>query len=228
MAGVDIDAQIDRAAADGHKAVDQLVQFSGDEGEEIAGLGEGIVPDRIVTAISARALLDQIAVGQKAREGRGIGLHPHGVARQDVGPVWEIGDLAKALGLALAAKPPAGHIEPLQRNIGGRVDNNLGGQFELIGHILEGQGLVGQVIGFTRQDHAIDRDVDQLKPHAVQSKGSVRCTGPPNLQDRPHLGGTGFQLEVQNRAVDGKGEGLIVGKADGGRLISAHGSTRRA
>ena len=63
LAGVDIDAQIDGASGHGHEAVGQLVQFPGNEREQIAGLGEGVVPDGIVTAVRRWAMLDQIAVG---------------------------------------------------------------------------------------------------------------------------------------------------------------------
>ena len=55
----------------------------------------------------------------------GVGLHPHGEAREHVRPIGKPGDLAKPLGLTLGAEPAAGHIKPLQSGIGGGIDLHL-------------------------------------------------------------------------------------------------------
>ena len=60
---------VDLAAAHGDEAVLQHVQFAGHQGEQVAGLGEGIAPDREVAPARQLAGLDQVAVGQQARIG---------------------------------------------------------------------------------------------------------------------------------------------------------------
>ena len=60
---------VDRAAAHGDEAVGQHVELAGHQGEQVAGLGEGVVPDREVAAAGELAGLDQVAVGEQARIG---------------------------------------------------------------------------------------------------------------------------------------------------------------
>ncbi len=107
---VDIDAQVDLPPRHGGEVVGQFVELPGDQGEQVAGLGEGIAPQGPVPAIGGVPAVDAVAVGQEARIGGLVGVHPHGEARQHVGPVGEVGDLAEALGLALGAEAAAGHV----------------------------------------------------------------------------------------------------------------------
>ena len=63
-ARVDIDLQLHIPPARGDEAVGQFVQFAGHQGEEVAGLGEGIVPHRITAPVRSPAALHQVAVRQ--------------------------------------------------------------------------------------------------------------------------------------------------------------------
>ena len=64
-ARIDEDAQGDLAAAHGDEGVFQHVQLAGHQGEQVAGLGKGIVPDRVVAPARQLAGLHQIAVGEQ-------------------------------------------------------------------------------------------------------------------------------------------------------------------
>ncbi len=87
-------------------------EIARDQREQIARLGEGIVPFGPVAPVFEIALRDRIAVCEQHREARFVGGHPHLVAAEHVGPIGEEGDAAEALGLALGAEHAARSIEP--------------------------------------------------------------------------------------------------------------------
>ena len=55
-----------------------------------------------------------------------VGLDTHREARKHIRAVRPEGDLAEALGLALGAEAPAGHVEPVERLVGLGIDLDLG------------------------------------------------------------------------------------------------------
>ncbi len=113
------DAEVDGAAAAREEAVLARDQVTGDQGKQIAGLGEGIVPFGPVPAPVRLAAGDRVAVRQKDRIGRTVGGQRHAVAAEHVGPVGERRDAPETLGLALGAQQPARRIEAHQLGVGG-------------------------------------------------------------------------------------------------------------
>ena len=129
-AGLDIDAELDAPSRDGDEAVGEAGEFAGDDGEEIAGLLERIAPDRPVAAAFALAGGFEIAVGEQHRRLRLVGLEPHAVGREHVGPVGKVSDAPEAFGLALRAIGRAGAVEPHQLGVGGGIETRLEAQRE--------------------------------------------------------------------------------------------------
>ena len=120
------DDEIDLAAAHGGEAVAVGLKVAGDQREQIAGLGEGVVPLGPVTPVRRLAARDLVAVRQQHRERLRVALHPHAIFRQHVGPVGEEGDAAEALGLALGAEHAVRGIEAHQLGVGRGMDVDLG------------------------------------------------------------------------------------------------------
>ncbi len=71
-------------------------QIACDQREQIGGFGPWIMPFGKPVALACR-----IAIGQQHRQ---IAFDPHGEWGHHIGAVWVIGDLAKALRLALGAE----------------------------------------------------------------------------------------------------------------------------
>ena len=120
------DAKLDRPARAGDErpAIDR--EIARDEREQIAGLGEGIVPLRPVPPVARIALRDRIAVREQYRVARLVRGHPHAVAAEHVGPVGEEGDTAEAFRLALGAEIAARGVEPHQLGVAVGCDLDLG------------------------------------------------------------------------------------------------------
>ena len=91
------------AAAHGDKPVPVAGQVARHKGEQVAGLGIGIVPDRPVAAIFAVTLLYWIAISEQDWKRCLIRRHAHAVARQYIGPIGKEGYAAEPLRLALGA-----------------------------------------------------------------------------------------------------------------------------
>ena len=83
--------------------------------------------------------IDQVAVGQEDRTAAAVGANGGSEAGQDVGAVKIVGDLAKALGLALGAEIAAGQVKALQSGIGPGIDAGGQPQFKGIRHPGNGQ-----------------------------------------------------------------------------------------
>ena len=114
------------------------MQLAGDEGEEIARLGMGIVPDSLVHgAVFAR--LDFITVGKQHRVGFLGGAYSDSINRQHVRAIQKIGDTSKALRLTLGAQRVSGRIQATEFGIGCWVDNGLDDQGEAFRHLVQRQ-----------------------------------------------------------------------------------------
>ena len=163
---VDKDSQGDLSPAHRHEPILQHVEWTGHQRKKVAGFWEGIFPDGKGATIRTEALVDTIAVAQQVTQ-RCRSFNGDAIARQDIGAIWIIGDFAKALGLALGAKPVARNIEPFQSRIGRGMDAHLG---------LEGKARrrAGQGQGFTVEDEvrfghgrAVDLQAQQFKALAI-------------------------------------------------------------
>ena len=169
LARVDEDTDGDLAAAHGDELVGQHVQMAGHQGEQVAGLGERVLPLGEEPAVLEGAGVEQIAVAQKVCE-LALGLDPHAEAAQHVGAVGEVGDGAEAFGLALGAEAAARHVQAHQGLVGRRIDLDFGGQHELVGQVRDRQVLGVDRILIGAQRLAVDGDRDQLQPLAVQDQ----------------------------------------------------------
>jgi hypothetical protein len=181
LAGVDIDAQGDLAAAHGGEAVGQFVEFAGHQGEQVAGLGEGVLPDREVAATGSSPLSIRLPFDSSQRSD-GVALDAHRVAAQHVRPVGEVGDAAEALGLALGAVAAARHVEAHQGGVAGRVDLDLGGQGEGVGDGVDGQalgvgGIGGRAAGRPRRWRP--RSGSGARRRGAGARRGRRCGAPP-------------------------------------------------
>ena len=220
-AGVDIDAQVDGPAAHGDQAVDQLVQLTGHQGEQVAGLGEGVVPDGEMTPARQVARLHQVAVGQQALEALGR-LDAHRVTGEHVGAVGEPGDLAEALGLALGAEAAAGHVEAVERLVVLRIDLDLGRQLEGRRRVRDGQVFgVDHALGLG-QFATVDGHRDRLQLLAVQDQGLSMVAIAPDRQPGLHPRRVRREIEGQVDRVDQIGGRAIVGEPDRLGRFGAH------
>ena len=156
-------------------------------------------------AAPRRADLDQIAVGKQHRTRGLVGLDPHAVARHDVGPIGEIGDLAKALRLALGAEHAIGHIEALERRVRVGSDPHRGLERERRGHVMDDEMIIVDLVAIAAERLAIEREADQLQLLAVQHQrpGASACRRiAPHREPRPHFGRRRLQIEPQLDLID--------------------------
>ena len=130
-AGLDIDAERDPPPRHGDETVGENGEIAGDEREQIAGLLERIAPDRRNGArFSPSPVASRLPLASSTGASALVGLEPHAIGREHVGPVGKIGDAAEALGLALRAIGRARAIEPHQLGVGGGIEPRLDPQRE--------------------------------------------------------------------------------------------------
>ena len=119
------DIASDLLARHGQKIARLCHQITRNQSKQIRGLRPRVMPLRPMRSrLRVLALGCWIAIAQKHWKGVFGRAHPHRIDRQDIGPVGEEGDPAKALSLALSAQHPARGIEPHQLCVLARV--NLG------------------------------------------------------------------------------------------------------
>ncbi len=176
LAMLAIDAELDPAARGGGEAVVDRAEVAGDHGEEIGGLGKGIVPHRIVLVVAERAAVDQVAVRQQHRGEGAVRRHPHVEQREDVRAVEIVGDAPEALGLALRAPGAARAIEAHEPGVLLRLDQHLGLEHEALPWRL-GDREAGRrlVIGGEGERQAVDGDRGELQPFAVEDERQCRA-----------------------------------------------------
>ncbi len=120
------DAEFDLSPARRCEAVAVALEVTGDQREQVARLGERILPYRPVHPAVALAAVDGIAVGQQHGIANPVGAHPDAITAEHVRPVREEGDPAEAFGLALRAEQPARGIKPHQLAVLLRHDRDFG------------------------------------------------------------------------------------------------------
>src|SRR5438309_1317179 len=120
------DEEVDLATAHRRETVAVGLQVSRDQGEQIGGLWERVLPFRPMAAI--RRLADPNAVPVREQDGKGfsVSLHPHVVFGQDVGAVGKEGDAPKSLGLTLRAEHSVRGIEAHKLRVGFWVNDDFG------------------------------------------------------------------------------------------------------
>ena len=164
----------------GDETVLDAAEIAGDQREQIGRLRERIVPDGVVPAAGKVAALDRVAVGKQQRRFAAQRLDADRVDRENVRAVEEIGDAAKAFGLALRAIDAARAVEPHQRLVVRRRDLGLDRQ---AGNVRPAGG-----VGMTscpaspgsrrRQRLSVDLDALQQEPVAVEHQRRVLSQRP--------------------------------------------------
>ena len=226
LSGLDVDAQRDAAPRHGDERILDVAERAADQREQIGRLGKRVVPDREVTGGAGDVPGGrQVAVGEQHRRLGLIGFQARGVDRHYVGPVGEIGDAAKALGLALGAIGITRTIEPGQVRIGGRVDQGLDLEHERALRRLRNAQQVGrrrEII--RRQGRAIEPDRRQREGVAVerQRRGTWRGRIGLEPERRAHAGRVRMQRHVEIDGLDQPVRRLIIGEADRLVLVGAH------
>ena len=170
-------------------------EIAGDQGEQIAGLGEGIVPFGPMPAAVELAGADRIAVGQEDRIGRLVGDHPHPVAREHVGPVGEGRDPPEPLRLALGAQDSARFVEAHELGVGARIELDQGLDDRALAGQRDGQDLAVQIVARA----AAPSTLSSISFSPCASSRSGRSCAPfrATLQPRPHPGPLGAEIEFQ-------------------------------
>ena len=156
-------------------------EVGGDEGEQVARLRERVVPLGEVAAVVELALFEQVAVAQQHRVGRLVGAQRDGVDRHHVGPVEEVGDAAKALGLALREEAAAAHVQARQRGVLVRRAGVADVEREVlaVGRVVDDQlpALLAERHALAVGLHAQQGQVlaVQAQRRGVDRRGCVRC-----------------------------------------------------
>ena len=201
-------------------------QFSGHQGEEVAGLFEWIVPDGKMAAVVQFALFHQVAVGQQHRIQPLVAPQRHAVSSHDVRPVEEIGDAAEALGLALREETALAHEQALQLGVlfGGAGGENF--ELERLGAFR--QVLQHQLVTLhpERGALAVDQHTRQVQLHAIEFEW-LRCHIRVAAQCHPveHACLGRVQVKREVHRVDpecGRCIVLAVGRGGGGGGFAEH------
>ena len=104
---LDIDAQLHLAAGRRRVVVLDITQVPSHQREQVARLGDRVVPLRVMPAIGQIAGGAWVAIRQQDRVTPLVGLDAHSETRHHVGSVGKPGDLSEALCLALGAEHAA-------------------------------------------------------------------------------------------------------------------------
>src|SRR5690606_10943038 len=122
---LDMNGEIDIAAAAGEEPVAQRAEIAGHQREEIGWLGKWIMPFGVVPAIRKGTGASWIAVGKQQRGLAQRGLDPDRIERKHIWTIEEVGDAAKPLRLALRAVIAPAPVEARQCLVGGRIEFGL-------------------------------------------------------------------------------------------------------
>ncbi len=183
----------------GHELVFQQRQVSGDQGKQVAGLGERIMPGDRSTTVGQGLVRQQIAVGQHHRIAIAVGHQGGGEPGQHVGPILIIGDPPEAFRLTLGAVHAAGAVQAFQRRVLFRVDSRDHGDFRCRGQLEQGEGSLVALELVAAEPRAVDRDGDQLEIVPFQPQRRFRISGGRAFDSQPggDLGHAIRQIEIQ-------------------------------
>jgi hypothetical protein len=161
------------------------------------------VPDGKVPAVTEVAPFAGIAVRQKQRRFISFRFDAHGVNRKNVGAIKEIGDAAKAFGLALRAIDAVRAIKAHQRLVLRWCYLGFDHKPEPLGcrrigdHKTFRRGLIGR----RRKRLSVEFDALENKPIAIENKRrrAGNATATFDRQFRNHAGAVGRQPEGKVR-----------------------------
>ena len=202
-------------------------QLACHQGKQVGRLLVRVDPLGKVAAVFQRTAVHQIAVGQQHRVLGFVGTQRDRVAGHHIGAVQEVGDAAKAFGLALGeerflADVQAGQLGVLDGRTGGedfqrerfvsfgQVFQHQAFAFHLEGGALTVDQHAGQVQFLTVQFERLGRDIRvAAQCHLVQDAGFGR-----------------IQIKTQIDGVNPERGGAVVGAVDhGGVAFSGHRQT---
>ena len=224
VALADVDLQqvlLAAAAADALLACDQPRSH---QCEQVAGLGEGVVPLRVVATVVQAALLDEVAVGQQHRVARLVGAQRDREDGHHVRAVQEVGDAPETLGLALREQARGAEVQARQFGVlvGGAGVADLQREFG------RGRGLVDhQQPALLAEGHAgaVGQHAQRVQALAVELQGlagrGLLVALDAHLRGDQGLGGV--QVEDEFDFTDPEGRGGVVLAADDGGVALAHG-----
>ena len=177
-------------------------QIAGHQRKKIRRLWPRVVPFR-----PTRARTGRVPIGQKCAL---VAFDADREGGHHVGAVGVIGDFAEPFGLTLRAIHAAGHVKPLQRRIGGRIDRHLGFPDERpIRHI----GAQLAAVNSRCDRLAVNRCAEQIQVQTIEVKVAICCFGVgPKRNSGLHNCAIGIQSKCQLHIVYDEAVGLIVGK----------------
>ena len=199
-------------------------QLARHQREQVRRLLERVVPHGFMAAVRQVALRHEVAVGQQHRVIHLRCAQRDGVDRHHVRAIEEVGDLAKALGLALREEVAVGNVQPHQRGVGGGVAER--GEFQReAGAGLRRHGVDGERIAVGLQTGhclAVDRRARQLQPFAHQHERLGRCRA-RHAQAVDDAGALGHQVDLQRHFINAeRGGGVILAVNRHGGIGAQH------
>ena len=207
------------ARADALLACDEV---GGHQGEQVAGFGERVVPGGVVPAAVQVALRGEVAVGQQHRVRRLRSAQSDGVDRHDIGSVEEVGDAAKALGLALGEQAAVRGVQT--RQLGVAVGRAGVADVEREGRIRQVVDDELAVLGAEGHALAVDQHAQQGQILAMQLERLRRHSGVAlDLHAAGHERLRAVEVEGELDASDEESRRDIVFAAGQGGSAVTHG-----
>ncbi len=230
LAGLHVELQQRLLARARREVVLEQFEVRGDHREEIAGLGEGVLPPRPVPLTRGRgrasreparglafARGEQVAVGEQARELRLVGAERDAVRGHHVGAVDEVGDAPESLRLALRDEPALGGVQALELCVLPRVEAHHRLEREAVGHLRDREmAFVGAILA--RSELAsVDRCRHQLEILAVEDQrllGAAACGIARDLERGVHDRLRGLDVHVERDRRDEERRRRVVLQVD--------------
>ncbi len=215
IAVLGVQAQRHVTAGGGAEAVFQAGQVAGHQREQVAGLGEGVVPGGEVAPALFVTAVHRVAVGEQQRVSGPVGVDGGGEPAEHVRPVREEGDAAEAFRFALGAVHAVGAVQPFQGGVALRMDAHLGSQGELFRHARHREPAFLEPVVRLAERTVVHAQGKQLQMFAVQHQ-LARAVVTGRVAAHRQLGGDGgvavAQVHVQAGVVHQPGRRAVVGE----------------
>ena len=205
--------------------ITNLPEVSGHQGEQIGGLGEGVIPRDRMTISADGFLLNRIAIAQQHRAAAAAGLNPHLPAAQHIRTIRVQADAPESLGLALGAQQTTTGVQAFERTVGVGIQTATGFQHKrLVRNVGDGETSVGKAVVLWRQRRLVDHQGFDRQINAAQHQGLSR---PTRFKAEP--GGNDdmvvLDVHVQDDGREFKGPRRVVRQTN--RSSCSHGRTTR-
>ena len=204
VVGLHVDPQRHLAPRPRRERVLDAFEPARDQREEVARLGERILPHHIPAAVVQGAAIDVVPVREHHRETPRIRGDSGAVPRHHVRAVEKPGDLPEPFRLALRAQVPRRRVESFEGLVRAGPDGDLGVEHERVRGVAEGQRLGRDLDAVPRHRLAVDAHRVGVEPSPVEDQIRRRGGGgiAPDLELRPHQGPRLVKLEVEVDLVD--------------------------